>query len=391
MKRSIVLSILAALVIVMTAGAEAKSQKTVMPKKPREKPKIEVVFVLDTTGSMSGLIHAAKEKIWAIANTMATARPAPEIRMGLVGYRDRSDVYVTKRTQLTEDLDKVYRDLMAYSANGGGDTPESVNQALNEAVGAFNWSRDEKTYRVIFLVGDAPPHMNYQNDVKYAESCKTAAKNGIIINTIQCGSLSGTEEIWREIARRAEGVAFRVEQSGGVMLSSTPFDSEMAEMSKKLDSTRIYYGSRSDIATAEAREMDADEIYARSTVAAQAQRAAFNAKASGSRNFAGKQELLTDIADGRKSIKDIRKDELPKEMQSLPTAELEREIAKKQKTREELRRKIGKLDEKRKQYLKKLADKKGLKGKASFDKAVYQCIRDQAGRKGIVYSEDMVY
>lgn len=391
MKRSIVLSILVALIITLTAGAEAKSKKTEMPKKPIEKPKIEVVFVLDTTGSMSGLINAAKEKIWAIANTLATAKPAPDIRMGLVGYRDRSDAYVTKHSQLTEDLDKVYRDLMAYSADGGGDTPESVNQALHEAVSTFNWSRDEKTYRVIFLVGDAPPHMDYSNDVKYAESCETAAGMGIIVNTIQCGSISGTEEIWREIARRAEGVAFRVEQSGGSMLAATPFDSEMAEMSKKLDETRIYYGSNSDIAASEAREEDADEIYARSTVTAQAQRAAFNAKASGAANFAGEQELLNDMSSKGKRLKDIKKAELPKEMQPMSATERENYVAKKQKSRDDLRAKIGKLDEKRKQYLKDLADKNGLSGKASFDKAVYQSIRDQAARKGIVYSEDMVY
>lgn len=48
-----------------------------------QKPKIEVVFVLDTTGSMSGLINAAKEKIWSIASTMAQAQTAPEIKMGL--------------------------------------------------------------------------------------------------------------------------------------------------------------------------------------------------------------------------------------------------------------------------------------------------------------------
>jgi len=43
--------------------------------------RIEVVFVLDTTGSMGGLIQAAKEKIW-FATTMAQAEPAPEMKMG---------------------------------------------------------------------------------------------------------------------------------------------------------------------------------------------------------------------------------------------------------------------------------------------------------------------
>jgi Mg-chelatase subunit ChlD len=43
-----------------------------------QNPKIDVVFVLDTTGSMSGLIQTAKEKIWSIATTMASAQPTPE-------------------------------------------------------------------------------------------------------------------------------------------------------------------------------------------------------------------------------------------------------------------------------------------------------------------------
>src|SRR5262245_10738785 len=66
-----------------------------------ERRKIEVVFVLDTTGSMGGLIQAAKDKIWSIATTMSQAQPAPEIRMGLVAFRDRGDRYVTRVVDLS--------------------------------------------------------------------------------------------------------------------------------------------------------------------------------------------------------------------------------------------------------------------------------------------------
>jgi Mg-chelatase subunit ChlD len=104
------------------------------PVKPvaltNERAKIEVVFVLDTTGSMGGLIQAAKEKIWSIATTMSQAQPAPEIRMGLVAYRDRGDSYVTRVVDLSSDLDSMYATLMDFQADGGGDGPESVNQAL---------------------------------------------------------------------------------------------------------------------------------------------------------------------------------------------------------------------------------------------------------------------
>src|SRR5262245_19358098 len=67
---------------------------------PTATKRVEVVFVLDTTGSMGGLIAAAKEKIWSIASTLAQAKQAPEIQMGLVAYRDRGDAYVTQVVDL---------------------------------------------------------------------------------------------------------------------------------------------------------------------------------------------------------------------------------------------------------------------------------------------------
>ena len=92
------------------------------PKKDEPKPKIEVCFVLDTTGSMSGLIEGAKQKIWAIANEMISAKPTPEIRVGVIGYRDRGDEYVIKSFDLTNDIDAVYANLRGFKADGGGDT-----------------------------------------------------------------------------------------------------------------------------------------------------------------------------------------------------------------------------------------------------------------------------
>src|SRR4051812_24944923 len=69
------------------------------------KPQVEVVFCLDTTGSMSGLIDGAKQKIWSIVNQIASGRPNPEVKVGLVAYRDRGDAYVTQVYDLTTDLD----------------------------------------------------------------------------------------------------------------------------------------------------------------------------------------------------------------------------------------------------------------------------------------------
>src|SRR4051812_10376478 len=85
-------------------------------KKPA--PSIEVCFVLDTTGSMGGLIDGAKQKIWSIANTIIATEPRPTVRIALVGYRDRGDAYVTKRFDLTDDIDTVFKNLTDFQADG---------------------------------------------------------------------------------------------------------------------------------------------------------------------------------------------------------------------------------------------------------------------------------
>src|SRR5215813_14405569 len=100
---------------------------------PAKKVDIEVVFCLDTTGSMSGLIEGAKAKIWSICNQIANGKPTPDLKVGLVAYRDKGDVYITKVTDLTTDLDAIHGELKKFTADGGGDTPEHVNQALYDA------------------------------------------------------------------------------------------------------------------------------------------------------------------------------------------------------------------------------------------------------------------
>src|SRR3954453_16240896 len=95
------------------------------PAVPNKKarPKVEVVFCLDTTGSMGGLIDGAKAKIWAICNQIAGGKPTPDLKVGLVAYRDKGDEYITKVFELTDDLDKTHAELKKFAAAGGGDHP----------------------------------------------------------------------------------------------------------------------------------------------------------------------------------------------------------------------------------------------------------------------------
>src|SRR3982750_1532331 len=91
---------LAAAALLVAAGLSPAADAKAKPA--AKKPRVEVVFCLDTTGSMGGLIDGAKAKIWSICNQIATGKPTPELKVGLVAYRDRGDAYVTRVFDLTE-------------------------------------------------------------------------------------------------------------------------------------------------------------------------------------------------------------------------------------------------------------------------------------------------
>ena len=95
---------------------------------------IDIVFAVDTTGSMGGLLDGAKRTVWSIANQVRDIEKNADLRIGLVAYRDTGDDYVTKDFALTDDLDAVFAELTSYQASGGGDVPENVDAALYDAV-----------------------------------------------------------------------------------------------------------------------------------------------------------------------------------------------------------------------------------------------------------------
>src|SRR2546427_10012659 len=120
---------LLALTLAVTVVSSAPTRMT-----PARPPRVEVAFVLDTTGSMGGLIDGAKRRIWSIARRIGEGRPRPDLRIALVGYRDLGDEYVTRVHDLSGDMDEGYQNLPALTAHGGGGTPEHVSRALPDSV-----------------------------------------------------------------------------------------------------------------------------------------------------------------------------------------------------------------------------------------------------------------
>jgi Mg-chelatase subunit ChlD len=347
---------------------------------PQSKPRIEVCFVLDTTGSMGGLIEGAKQKIWSIANEMISAQPTPELKLGLIGYRDRGDDYVVKSFSLTDDIDAIYGHLREFQAGGGGDAPESVNEALAEAIHKMPWSGDSKVLKIIFLVGDAPPHMDYPNGPKYPDLCREAAKKDLIINTIQCGEMAETKPIWQEIAKLSEGSYVGISQSGNVAVISTPMDKELSRLNERIGTTLIPYGDSKLQAEVHAKYA----VAASAPVSAMADRLSYNSKTG--KAVQGRGELVDALNNNTLKLDEIDQKQLPTELQKLDHSELQKRIAKTRDERADLQKQIVEVSKKREAYIQSENKRLAAEGKGdAFDQKVAETLRVQAAKKGISY------
>jgi Mg-chelatase subunit ChlD len=347
---------------------------------------MEMVFVLDTTGSMGGLLTGAKQRIWGIVNEVMQTSSVSSVKVGLVAYRDHGDQYITQVLPLTEDLDKVYTTLMDYRPAGGGDEAENVRRALAEGVGKAGWSQPSSNrVQILFLVGDAPPH-DYADEPDTLTTADLAVKKGIIVNTIQCGTSSATKQTWEAIARRGQGQYFLIPQNGGVETISTPYDDQLSQLGTRLGGTYIAYGGGAG-AEGEDYRVLRKEIAA-STELAIATRSAPSAaadrsvnKALNSKAYIG--DLLQDIENGSTKLASIKVEDLPSELKDLSPEERTKEIERRLAERSEIRKQIISLSKQRTEYIAREQKKRNGGAQNGFDVAVSAALREQLAKKGL--------
>ena len=365
------------LVSLFALSGTSYAQKS-KPKETTHRDTLEMVFVIDTTGSMSGLIDGAKQRVWGIINEVMQKPSKPRVRVGLVAYRDIGDTYVTKVLPITEDLDKAYTTLMDYEAGGGGDGPENVRKALAEGVKNAGWSNAKQGLaQILFLVGDAPPH-DYEQEPDVLVTTAEAVRKNMIVNTIQCGSQGDTKQVWQGIAVRGEGKYFAIAQDGGVQAISTPYDTKLADLAAKLGKTYVTYGKKEDRAKQVSAQAAAESrITMDGVMVAQADRAVN--KAVNSFQYDG--DLVQDVENKTVKVEDVKKEDLPEELQKLSVTDRKKEIGRRIAERQAIRAEILKLSKQREDFI--AAERKKRASTNGFDTAVAQALKEQLLRKGI--------
>jgi uncharacterized protein YegL len=167
--------------------------------------RLDLVFVLDTTGSMSDELAQLQNNILYISEQIANTNPNVSVRYAFVAYKDRGDSYTTDKLDFTQDVMTFQANLARLSASGGGDTPEALEEALTMALDGLAW-RDENTIKLMFVVTDASPQLIYNDDVPYTSSILQAMQMGIKIHTIASSGLEPAGEyILRQLSQATLG------------------------------------------------------------------------------------------------------------------------------------------------------------------------------------------
>lgn len=191
---------------------------------------LDVLFLIDATGSMSDEIERLKANITSVAEQVGDLPGDPEVRFAMTVYRDRGDTYVTRTFDFTDDLGAFSDALDDVVADGGGDTPEALGAALAESLTAPAWRTDDAV-KLVFLVADAPPHLagdpGYEDEPDYAAGVRDAARSGIKILPIASSGLDDQGQyVFRQLAQITMGrlVFLTYGADGSSPGTSTPLD-----------------------------------------------------------------------------------------------------------------------------------------------------------------------
>jgi hypothetical protein len=345
-----------------------------------DKPKIDIVFCIDCSGSMGPVIETAKQKVWAIVNEVARAKPSPELRIGLIGYGNAMGPFRT--FALTSDLDEVYKNLLPFNDRLGGD--EYVGLAIHKATTEMKWSEGKQVMKVIYVVGNETAHQG-PAEFDYTKTARAAIGQGIMVNAIYCGDYDYQvgSPTFREVAKLADGSYMEIAAQGGAVVVATPFDQQLNELSGKLNTTYVGYGRQR--AEKLAQQSLNDQQSAHYSLSSAADRA--GAKASP--QYDNSNWDLVDAAKNNKDfdVKKLKDEELPDEMRKMTPEARVAFVETKSKERAEIAKQIKELSDKRDVYIKEEVQKKGLDTNKAFDEAVRKSIMEQAAKKGFEFEE----
>lgn len=141
--------------------------------KSKRTKKMDVLFIIDATGSMAKTIQAAHDKAEDLAFDLNVTNRTASFKFACICYRDPVDSPSDEHQVF--DFDPEIENLATFlediKASGGGDGPEDYVGALNKAFDELSWRVDDddekakddknkkyKNKKAIIWIADAPAH-----------------------------------------------------------------------------------------------------------------------------------------------------------------------------------------------------------------------------------------
>lgn len=363
-------------------AAETAVVQPVIEVRPVEaKPHVQMAILLDTSGSMSGLIDQARTELWSIVNEFILAERGgqqPEIQVALYEYGNSGlsseKGWIRQIVPFTTDLDKVSEELFALKTNGGD---EYCGWVIREAMDRLAWSKVSDDLKVIFIAGNEP---FTQGPVNYREVCKTAIAKGIIVNTIHCGTeQEGIDGKWKDGAMLADGRHLNINHNQQIVHVPSPQDREIADLGLKLNETYIPFGVEGQ--AAQERQMAQDTNASQASPEAGLGRALTK---SSTYYMNSAWDLVDAVRTNQVDLGKVKKQDLPENMQGMNVEQRNAYVTTKAKERGEIQAKIQKLNDQRNQFIAEEMKSRSQQGD-TLGSAVKQAVREQAAKKNYTF------
>ena len=345
--------------------------------------KVDVVIALDVSGSMSGLIASAKQRLWDIVNELGRAQPQPQLRISIVSYGNpeygADTGFVRIDLPFTSDLDAVNQTLFGFSTNGGD---EYVARVVSTSVSQLAWSAEQDALRILFVAGNEAATPDPLISVRQATQLANA--RGIVVNTIYCGNANDSLAAgWREVASMTNGLYASIDQNSAAVANiATPMDEKLTKLNQALNDTYIAYGEAGE--RYRENQLDQDRNAGAMSSSAIASRVVTKA---GKLYDSSKWDLVDAVNSG-KALEEIEVENLPVPMQAMDNEEREAFVKEQAGKREALQAKIRELGKDRRAFIENVRKKQAGSAPKGLDEVIQKGLKSLAEAKGFTFEDE---
>lgn len=364
-----------------------KQVENTNPDLNTNQPRIQIAILLDSSGSMNGLIDQARTQIWSVVNAISKVTKngePPLLEVSLYHYGNdklpSAEGFNRMLNQLTTDLDIVSENLFSIQTDGG---QEYAGWVIDSAINQLQWSEKSEDFRVIFIAGNEPFN---QGNINWQNAINKAIEKDVLVNTIYCGTSENKESnLWANAASEGKGSYFNLNQNQKIVSIDTPYDDEIAQLNQQLNETYIPYGNQGAASYERQQQQDnnAFSIFKR-----RGNRNAGISRAitKASRNYRNSNwDLVDAFIENRVDLNKVDRSTLPENLRSLTDTELREYVEEMKQKREQIKATIAELSQKRTEYINK--NTANSEQTLTLDSLMTQTLYKQLETKGFTFQK----